>query len=138
MFTFLFTIRPQPLSTRLRSIRRLKLEMRLQPRLRVGCSIRNPPAKIIAELSLFGIGGISDVNGDFLTEVLGDFFQRQARGFGEEEVDHCRLCTVRLTQIRYVSVDLDVAWPLASCVLSFDDDCDLPGMKKADQRMITR
>ena len=58
------------------------------------------------------------MHGYFFAEVLGDFFQGQTSGFGEEEVDDC--------------------WMLVRCYHFVREEGDIPGMKKADQQMITR
>lgn len=47
-------------------------------------------AEIVIQPRLFRIRGVRDVDGDFLAKVLGDLLERQARGLGEEEVDHYR------------------------------------------------
>lgn len=40
-------------------------------------------------LGPLGVSRIGNVDSDFFSKVLGDFFEGQAGGFGEKEIDDC-------------------------------------------------
>lgn len=73
------------------------------------------------KLGLLLISGIGEVDGNLVSEVLGDFFQGETRGLREEEVNNCEGLVVGPCQVQM--------WGI--CV-------SIPGIKKADQQMMTR
>jgi hypothetical protein len=105
----------------------LRAPRRLRPLRRLG-GIRLA-AEIVLQPRLFGIRGVRNVDGDFLAEILGNLLQRQARGLGEEEVDHYRRVWVSWR------VDVDQRGRQGVFVAT---QLNLPGMNAADQSMITR
>lgn len=76
-----------------------------------------PIDKSSLQLGSLFVGRIGEMNGNFFAKVLRDLFQSQAGGLWEEEVD---------------DFEVLVGCPSSTCMLV------LPGMKNADQQMMTR
>ena len=43
---------------------------------------------VALELGLLFVRCVGEIDGDFFAEVLGDLLQREAGGFGEEEINY--------------------------------------------------